>query len=144
MRHVRRRGGVMASGGSSGNPAAGDAPGASSARVELSLDLRGTPPDKVLSRVLGALERISDDVTLIVLLRDTPELASAATSIYGALRQRGYWSDSSRFPAGAQRLKIARRYGREAITTADASPSDSAGDGPPSGADPVYAPPPES
>ena len=87
----------------------------SSAPVELTLDLRGTPPDKALPRVLGALERISDDVTLIVLLRDTPELAGAITSIFSALRQRGYWSDSSRFPAGVQRLKIARRSARGGV-----------------------------
>src|SRR5689334_22274727 len=44
----------------------------SNAPVELSLDLRATPPDKVLSRLLGALDRVSEDVTLLVLLRDTP------------------------------------------------------------------------
>jgi hypothetical protein len=84
----------------------------SSAHVELSLDLRGTAPDKALSRVLGALERVSDDVTLIVLLRDTPEFVGVVTSVFSALRQRGYWSDSSRFPAGVQRIKIARRQSR--------------------------------
>ena len=83
----------------------------SGAPVELTLDLRGTPPDRVLARLFDALERVSDDVTLIALLRDTPEFASAMAAAYGALRQRGYWSDSSRFPAGVQRLKIGRRPG---------------------------------
>ncbi|HEV2126876.1 MAG TPA: hypothetical protein VGW38_29345 [Chloroflexota bacterium] len=81
----------------------------SSAPVELSLDLRATPPDKVLSRLFGALERVADDVTLIVLLRDIPEVAAAMTTAHQALRQNGYNSDTSRFPPGSQRLKIFRR-----------------------------------
>jgi hypothetical protein len=81
----------------------------SSAPVELTLDLRGTPPDKVLSRLLGALERISADVTLYVLLRDTPEYVGVAASAYQALRSRGYFSDSSRMPQGGQRLRVQRR-----------------------------------
>ena len=84
----------------------------SAAPVELTLDLRGTAPDKALSRLLGALERVSDDVTLVALLRDTPEFAAAMSSIYSGLRSRGYWSDSSRYPAGVQRVRIARRRGQ--------------------------------
>jgi hypothetical protein len=81
----------------------------SSAPIELTLDLRATPPDKVLSRLLGALERISADVTLYVLLRDTPEYVGVAASAYQALRSRGYFSDSSRMPQGGQRLRVQRR-----------------------------------
>ena len=77
--------------------------------LELTLDLRGTPPEKVLQRLLGALERVSDDVTLVALVRDTPDYAAPLTTTYSTLRQRGYWSDSSRFPAGVQRLRIGRR-----------------------------------
>jgi hypothetical protein len=84
----------------------------SSAPVELVLDLRGTPPDKVLSRLMGALEQVGDEVTLVALLRDTPEFVGVAASAFQALRQRGYWSDTSRFPAGVQRLRIARRRDR--------------------------------
>jgi hypothetical protein len=78
--------------------------------VELTLDLRATPPDKVIARLLGALERIGDDVTLYVLLRDTPEYVGVTSSVYQALRTRGYFSDSSRLPqGGGQRLKVQRR-----------------------------------
>lgn len=82
-----------------------------SAPVELTLDLRGTAPDKVLGRLLGALERVSEDVTLVALLRDTPEYASVTSSVYATLRGRGYWSDTSRYPAGVQRLRMGRRRG---------------------------------
>ncbi|MGH2350972.1 MAG: hypothetical protein ACRDI2_18870 [Chloroflexota bacterium] len=75
----------------------------------MTLDLRHTPPDKVLSRLFGALERIGADVTLLVLLRDTPEYVGVAASAYQALRARGYSSDSGRFPPGGQRLRIQRR-----------------------------------
>jgi hypothetical protein len=81
-------------------------PRVSNAPVELSLDLRFTPPDKVLARLFGALERIGADVTLVVLLRDTPEYASIVASAYQALRSRGYASDSARFPPGGQRLRV--------------------------------------
>ena len=81
----------------------------SNADVELTLDLRGSPPDKVLSRLLGALERVSDDVVLYVLLRDTPEYVGVTGSIFQALRTRGYFSDSSRHPQGGQRLRVHRR-----------------------------------
>ena len=77
--------------------------------LELTLDLRGTPPEKVLARLLGALERVSDDVTLVALVRDTPDYAGPMSSVYSTLRQRGYWSDSSRFPAGVQRVRVGRR-----------------------------------
>src|SRR5919202_2660554 len=69
---------------------------ASDSPIELTLDLRSTPPDKVIARLLGALERVSDDVTLLVLLRDTPEYVGVTSSVYQALRGRGYFSDSSR------------------------------------------------
>jgi hypothetical protein len=86
----------------------------SNAQVELSLDLRFTPPDKVLSRLFGALEQVGADVTLLVLLRDTPEYAGVVASAYQALRARGYVSDSARFPPGGQRLRVRRRPDREA------------------------------
>ena len=104
----------------------------------MTLDLRGTPPDRVVARLFGALERVSDDVTLIALVRDTPEFASALSAAYSALRQRGYWSDSSRFPAGVQRLKIGRRQGSQA---SDASrPEGNAS----RQVEPAYAPAPEA
>ncbi len=112
--------------------------GSSSAPVELTLDLRGTPPDRVVARLFGALERVSDDVTLIALVRDTPEFASALSAAYGALRQRGYLSDSSRFPAGVQRLKIGRRQGSQA--SGAHRPEENA----PRLAEPAYAPAPEA
>lgn len=77
--------------------------------IELTLDLRGTAPDKVLTRLLGALERVSEDVTLLAMVRDTPDYVGVMSSIYAALRTRGYWSDTSRYPAGVQRLRIGRR-----------------------------------
>jgi len=83
----------------------------SNAPIELTLDLRNTPPDKVLSRLLGALDRVSQDVTLLVLIRDTPEYAGVSASIYQTLRGQGYFSDSSRMPQGCQRLCIRRRPG---------------------------------
>ncbi len=82
---------------------------ASGAPIELSLDLRFTPPDKVLSRLFGALERVGPDVILLVLMRDTPEYASVLAGAYQALRARGYVSDSSRTPQGGQRLRVQRR-----------------------------------
>ena len=81
----------------------------SDAPVELTLDLRATPPDKVIARLIGALDRVSPDVTLYVLLRDTPEYVGVTASIYQALRSRGYVSDSSRLPQGGQRLCVRRR-----------------------------------
>src|SRR5437879_3830037 len=81
----------------------------SEAPIELTLDLQGTPADKVLPRLLGALERLSADVTLYVLLRDTPEYVGVAASIYQALRSRGYVSDSARMPRGGQRIWVQRR-----------------------------------
>lgn len=109
---------------------------ASSAPVELSLDLRAVPPDKVLSRVLGALERVSEDVTLLVQVRDSPDYAATLSTVFGALRQRGYWSDSSRFPAGVQRLKIVRRvFSRASPPAGDETAIEPASSG-------VYATPP--
>jgi hypothetical protein len=103
--------------------------------VELSLDLRFTPPDKVLSRLFGALDRVGADVTLLVLLRDTPEYAGVVASAYQALRARGYVSDSSRFPPGGQRLRVRRRADRAAPVLepgleAGLEPGDGAGSGP--------------
>src|SRR5688572_20265561 len=88
-------------------PARGD--GLANPPIELTLDLRGTPPEKLLTRLLGALDRVSDDVTLVALVRDTPDYAAPMAGVYSTLRQRGYWSDSSRFPAGVQRLRVGRR-----------------------------------
>ena len=106
----------------------------SGAQVELSLDLRGTPPDKVLARVFGALERVSDDVTLIVLVRDTPEFVGVVSAVFNALRERGYSSDTSRFPPGVQRLRIFRRTARRPGGRPTHLPSTD---------EPVYVPPPE-
>src|SRR5687768_8942186 len=101
--------------------------------LELTLDLRGTPPEKVLARLLGALERVSDDVTLVALVRDTPDYAAPMASVYSTLRQRGYWSDSSRFPAGVQRLRVGRRREyRAGRAVVDAAPAE----------EPAYAPAP--
>jgi hypothetical protein len=83
---------------------------ASNAPVELALDLFATPPDKVLARIFGALERVSAEVTLLVYLRDTPEYVGVAASVYQALRGRGYASDTSRLPGGGQRLRIRWRH----------------------------------
>jgi hypothetical protein len=107
----------------------------SAAAVELTLDLRDTPPDKALSRLLGALERVSDDVTLVALVRDTPEFVGVVSSMYQALRQRGYWSDSSRFPAGVQRLRIGRRAPRRGRRDANGFDADHRHE-------PAYVPPP--
>jgi hypothetical protein len=81
----------------------------SSAQIELTLDLRGTAPDKVLTRLLGALERVGEDVMLVAMVRDTPDYVGVMSSVYAALRTRGYWSDTSRYPAGVQRLRVGRR-----------------------------------
>jgi hypothetical protein len=108
----------------------------SNAQVELSLDLRFTPPDKVLSRLFGALDRVGADVTLLVLLRDTPEYAGVVASAYQALRARGYLSDSSRFPPGGQRLRVRRRPDRAApVLEPGLEPGDEAGPGPAGAAD---------
>ena len=101
--------------------------------LELTLDLRGTPPDKLVSRLLGALERVSDDVTLVALVRDTPDYAAPLTTAYSTLRQRGYWSDSSRFPAGVQRLRVGRRRAQRGERAVGEPEADQA---------PVYAPAP--
>ena len=102
-----------------------------SAPIELTLDLRGTAPEKVMTRLLGALERVSDDVTLVALLRDSPDYATVLPSVYSALRGRGYWSDTSRYPAGVQRV----RMGRRRTQAPERRESDSV-------AEPEYAPPP--
>lgn len=77
--------------------------------VELLLDLRDTPPEKFLARLFGALERVAEDVTLLVQVRDTPEYIGVLSSTYSALRQHGYVCDSSRFPPGTQRLRVSHR-----------------------------------
>jgi hypothetical protein len=107
--------------------------GRTSPPLELTLDLRGTPPEKLVNRLLAALERVSDDVTLVALVRDTPDYAAPLTTTYSTLRQRGYWSDSSRFPAGVQRIRVGRRReGRlERVTASETRPDDA-----------VYAPAP--
>jgi hypothetical protein len=104
--------------------------------VELALDLRATPPDKVLSRLFGALDRVSADVTLLVLLRDTPEYVGVTASAHAALLQRDYVSDTSRIPGGGQRLRVQRR--REARRGVVRGERET--EAPP---DPAYAPPPE-
>jgi hypothetical protein len=88
----------------------------SGAAVEFTLDLRKTPPDKVLSRLLGALERVAPDVTLNVLVRDWPDYVGVLANTHQTLRSRGYLTESSRLPAenpskpeGIQRLRVQRR-----------------------------------
>jgi hypothetical protein len=109
---------------------------ASEAPVELALDLRATPPDKVLPRLFGALERVSADVTLLVLLRDTPEYVGVTASAHAALQQRDYVSDTSRIPGGGQRLRVQRR--REPHRGAARGEWETEAP-----RDPAYAPPPE-
>lgn len=82
------------------------------APIEFTFDLRETPPDKVLGRLFAGLERISGDVTLLVLLRDTPELVGVTANAFHLLRTRGYASDMSRLPSGGQRLTIRPRNRR--------------------------------
>jgi hypothetical protein len=94
---------------------------ASNAQVELTLDLRFTPPDKVIPRLFGALERVGEDVTLLVLLRDTPEYAGVVASAYQALRAQGYASDSSRIPPGGQRLRVQRRRDQPSLRPSPAT-----------------------
>jgi hypothetical protein len=109
---------------------------ASEAPVELALDLRATPPDKVLPRLFGALDRVSADVTLLVLLRDTPEYVGVTASAHAALQQRDYVSDTSRIPGGGQRLRVQRR--REPHRGAARGEWETEAP-----RDPAYAPPPE-
>jgi hypothetical protein len=80
--------------------------------------------------VLGALERVAADVTLLVLVRDTPEYVGVLASTYQTLRRRGYFADSSRLPAGGQRLRIQRRREPMRPPRPDAEPAA------------LYAPPP--
>lgn len=82
------------------------------APIEFTFDLRETPPDKVLGRLFAGLDRISGDVTLLVLLRDTPELVGVTANAFHLLRTRGYASDMSRLPTGGQRLTIRPRNRR--------------------------------
>jgi hypothetical protein len=104
---------------------------ASNAQVELTLDLRFTPPDKVVPRLFGALERVGEDVTLLVLLRDTPEYAGVVASAYQALRAQGYASDSSRIPPGGQRLRVQRRGDQSAPRSASLPPRSATAPPPP-------------
>jgi len=91
------------------------------APIEFTFDLRETPPDKVLGRLFAGLDRISGDVTLLVLLRDTPELVGVTANAFHLLRTRGYSSDMSRLPSGGQRLTIRPRNRRVDVVPAPAN-----------------------
>ncbi|MCX5985733.1 MAG: hypothetical protein NTX54_04350 [Chloroflexi bacterium] len=91
------------------------------APIEFTFDLRETPPEKVLGRLFAGLDRISGDVTLLVLLRDTPELVGVTANAFHLLRTRGYASDMSRLPSGGQRLTIRPRNRRVDAGAAPAS-----------------------
>lgn len=91
------------------------------APIEFTFDLRETPPDKVLGRLFAGLDRISGDVTLLVLLRDTPELVGVTANAFHLLRTRGYSSDMSRLPSGGQRLTI--RPGTGGLTLSHRRPT---------------------
>lgn len=90
------------------------------APIEFTFDLRETPPDKVIGRLFAGLDRISGDVTLLVLLRDTPELVGVTANAFHLLRTRGYSSDTSRLPSGGQRLTIRPRNRRVEVGSAPA------------------------
>jgi hypothetical protein len=110
---LSRHDGAVWAGASSGRRPAPARP--SGAAVELTLDLRKTPPDKVLGRLLAALERVAPDVTLNVLVRDWPDYVGALANTHQTLRSRGYVTESSRLvaensgrPEGIQRLRVQR------------------------------------
>ncbi len=95
------------------------------APIEFTFDLRETPPEKVLGRLFAGLDRISGDVTLLVLLRDTPELVGVTANAFHLLRTRGYASDMSRLPSGGQRLTIRPRNRRvDAAPASDVAEDD--------------------
>ena len=79
------------------------------APIEFTFDLRQTPSEKVVGRVFAALDRITPDVTLLVLLRDIPEMAGVTANVSALLGRAGYQSDMSRLPSGGQRMRIRSR-----------------------------------
>ena len=79
------------------------------APIEFTFDLRQTPAEKVVGRVFAALDRITADVTLLVILRDIPEMAGVTANVSALLGRAGYQSDMSRLPTGGQRMRIRSR-----------------------------------
>lgn len=79
------------------------------APIEFTFDLRQTPAEKVVGRVFAALDRIAPDVTLLVILRDIPEMAGVTANVAALLGRAGYQSDMSRLPSGGQRMRIRSR-----------------------------------
>ncbi len=103
------------------------------APIEFTFDLRQTPPDKVLGRLFAALDRVTPDVTLLVILRDVPELAGVTANAVALLARAGYVSDLSRLPGGGQRMRVRSRsrprdpYLAEASETLEAAGAPDAG-----------------
>jgi len=79
------------------------------APIEFTFDLRQTPAEKVVGRVFAALDRVTPDVTLLVILRDIPEMAGVTANVSALLGRAGYQSDMSRLPSGGQRMRILSR-----------------------------------
>jgi hypothetical protein len=105
------------------------------APIEFTFDLRHTPADKVIGRVFAALDRITPDVTLLVILRDIPEMAGVTANVSALLGRAGYQSDMSRLPTGGQRMRIrSRNRPRDVagtLSAAELEPADLAFDSPP-------------
>lgn len=105
------------------------------APIEFTFDLRQTPADKVVGRVFAALDRIAADVTLLVILRDIPEMAGVTANVSALLGRAGYQSDMSRLPTGGQRMRIrSRNRPRDvagAAPTTDSGVPDQAFESPP-------------
>ena len=62
-----------------------------------------------LQAVFAALDRVTPDVTLLVILRDIPEMAGVTANVSALLGRAGYQSDMSRLPSGGQRMRIRSR-----------------------------------
>ena len=105
------------------------------APIEFTFDLRQTPAEKVVGRVFAALDRITPDVTLLVILRDIPEMAGVTSNVSALLGRAGYQSDMSRLPTGGQRMRIrSRNRPRDvagARTTSDTEAPEQTFDSPP-------------
>jgi hypothetical protein len=91
------------------------------APIELTFDLRQTPAEKVIGRVFSALDRIAADVTLLVILRDIPEMAGVTANVSALLARAGYQSDVSRLPTGGQRMRIRTRNRPREVSVASPS-----------------------
>jgi hypothetical protein len=96
------------------------------APIEFTFDLRQTPAEKVVGRVFAALDRITPDVTLLVILRDIPEMAGVTANVSALLGRAGYQSDTSRLPSGGQRMRIrSRNRPREVVGMSPAATTES-------------------